>query len=196
MSERAGEYTGADGRTYRWVIDREDNTTGVEVWLCGSPRWAATYMRLSDKDAAEAALDELIEQERDDYKDAAQADRDAIGEYVLREQALLAEGRLLREALYYYRAGGDEADRAAMALDSSPLIAAEAERVRKLEKVADEMRLLEHSCWAQDEDDPPTYGDCLRRGCVRAIPIRPYACSVVAALAALDAKEAPDEQAL
>lgn len=136
------------------------------------------------------------EQERDDYKDAAQADRDAIGEYVLREQALLAEGRLLREALYYYRAGGDGADRAAMALDSSPLIAAEAERVRKLEKVADEMRLLEHSCWAQDEDDPPTYGDCLRRGCVRAIPIRPYACSVVAALAALDAKEAPDEQAL
>ena len=58
---KPGEYTGKDGRRYRWVIDRKSDMTGTEVWLSGHGEWWDTFMRLSDCDAAKAALDALLD---------------------------------------------------------------------------------------------------------------------------------------
>lgn len=64
-----GTYTGKDGRTYRLVHSRRDDEWCTEVLHCdtlsGVDRWDTATLRVSDIDAAKAALDALIAAEQE-----------------------------------------------------------------------------------------------------------------------------------
>jgi len=92
------------------------------------------------------------EQERDEYKHFYEVARDG---YNKPYEKLLAENRLLREAIETIANAGSWWDEFAQhALDVAPLTAAEVERVKRLEAVAEAAK------WERDTEPHPVYCDC------------------------------------
>lgn len=66
---KPGEYVGADGRTYRWTLDRLDDgsATGYYHEVLYDGEWLAEWINPADWPAARAALAKEILEEIQEY---------------------------------------------------------------------------------------------------------------------------------
>ncbi len=101
-----GEYIGKDGRTYRWG----KNAAGrlwTEVWDKSFPRWITASMDPPDWPAAKAALDALIESQKDEGRRIPLACFGGRFELVLRRELGKSEIRMASDGTVAYPTGND-----------------------------------------------------------------------------------------